>query len=187
MNLLQILQQRYWAKRMTDTSTILNIWDTIVRSNTFNFVIFVAILAWVFKKIDVNSTITLLQEKIIKAINDAKKERDDAHSKLLNAEKAVENLGSELGKIVTEAEKSAESINKKILEEAQKQISGLEANAEKIIAAEEKLVVSNLAKSTSKESLVNAETKIKDALAQTPTLHEKYINQSIDELDRLVL
>lgn len=170
---------------MTDLSTISNIWNTIVTSNTFNFIVFVLILAWVFKKIDVNKIIISLQKKIIKLIEDAKKEKEDALNNLSKAEKAVENLGEELKIIVDDAHKSAGVISSKILSEAQKQLESIEANANKVIEAEEKMLISNLTKSTSTASVDIAKSHITKTLEETPSLHEKYINESIDELDRL--
>lgn len=166
-------------------STISNIWDIIVKSNLFNFIVFVLILAWVFKKIDVASMIKSLQDKIIKIIDEVKKNHKDAKENLLSAEKSIEHLEEELEVIVKDAQKSADVISDKILTEAKKQLESIEFNAQRIIDAEEKMLISNLAKNTSKASIEHAQSHIKNTLAQTPSLHEKYINESIDELDRL--
>lgn len=165
--------------------SIVNIWNIIVYSNTFNFIVFVAIIAFVAKKIDISSAISALQSKIIKIIEDTKKEHQEAKDKLLQAEKAVENLPNELDGLIQDATKSAEIISQKVLLEAQKQIENIEANATKVIEAEEKLLISQLSKNTSKASVELAKAHIKNTLNETPTLHEKYINESIDELDKL--
>ena len=117
----------------------------------------------------------------------AKNEKDEAIGALNNAEKAVVNLDSELNTILNEAEKSAEVIGEKILTEAKKQIESIEANAIKVIEAEEKLLISKLTKSTSKASVQIAKSHVEKVLQETPTLHDKYIDESIDELDRLSL
>ncbi|MDD3436513.1 MAG: ATP synthase F0 subunit B [Candidatus Gastranaerophilales bacterium] len=172
---------------MINLEPISQIWNIIVKSNTFNFIIFVLILVWIFKKINVNAIITSLQQKIIKILDEVKKNHEDAKNELLSAEKAVENLGEELKVIVEDATKSAEVISQKILSEAQKQIESIENNATKVIEAEEKLLISKLTESTSLASVETAKKHIKSTLEQTPTLHEKYINESIEELDRLNL
>lgn len=168
-----------------DLTSIAKIWNVIVYSNTFNFIVFVAIIAWIVVKIDVKSAITSLQQKIIKIIEDVKKEHEDALSALKNAEKAVEKLPEELDGIMQDAAKSAETISRKILTEAEKQLESIETNAKKVIDAEEKLLISKLTKSTSSLSVDTAQKHIQNVLVETPTLHEKYINESIDELDRL--
>jgi F0F1-type ATP synthase membrane subunit b/b' len=170
---------------MTDLSVIPKIWSTIVESNIFNFVIFIWLFALIFKKIKLKEIIHSLQKKIVEILNNAKKTGEEAQNELLNAQKSVENLESELEIIFEDAKKSAEVIGDKILSEAQKQIENIEANAVKVINAEEKLITSNLTKSTSKISVEMAKTHIKNTLQQTPSLYEKYINESIDDLDRL--
>lgn len=170
---------------MLNFESISKIWNIIVESNTFNFIVFALIVAWIFKKIDIKNMISSLQQKIIKILDEVRKEHEDAKNELLNAEKAIENLEDELKNIVDDAHKSAEVISNKILDEAKKQIEGIEANAKKVIEAEEKLLISKLTRSTSQASVEAAKSHIKNVLEQTPTLHEKYINESIDELDRL--
>jgi F0F1-type ATP synthase membrane subunit b/b' len=169
---------------MADISTISHIWNIIVESNTFNFIIFALLIALILKKVNIAGAISALQQKIVKIIDDVKKERDDAHSELLQAEKAVENLSEELKEIVDDAQRSAKVLGERILTEAQKQIEDIEKNATKVIDAEEKLLISNLAKQTSQLSVATAKAHITSVLEQTPTLHEKYIDESIDELDR---
>jgi F0F1-type ATP synthase membrane subunit b/b' len=170
---------------MVDLSVISKIWNTIVESNTFNFILFIALFALIFKKINLKGAIHSLQAKIIKVLDDVKKETEEAHNLLVNAEKAVENLDEELNLIVEDAKKSAKVISEKTLAEAKNQIESIENNAKKVIDAEEKLLLSNLTKSTSKASVETAKAHVQNVLEQTPTLHEKYINESINELDRL--
>lgn len=166
-------------------ATISHLWNIVIESNLFNFIIFVLIFAWIFHKIDVKGIISNIQQKIIKLIDDVKKNKEDAYSDLVQAQKDIENLDSELKVIVDEARNSANVLSEKILTEAKKQVEDIEANAQKVIDAEEKMLIAKLTKSTSHSSVKAAEEHIKNVLVQTPTLHEKYINESIDELDRL--
>jgi len=165
--------------------TIYHIWNVFVTSNLFNFVVFIAIFAWIFKKFDLKGMLTGLQKKVSDLIEAAKREKAEATQELKKAETAVANLETELTVIVKEAQKSAEFISDKILKEAAAQIESIESNAVKVIDAEEKLLVSTLSKSASKASIAVAKSHIEKVLAETPTLQEKYINESIDELDRL--
>ena len=170
---------------MVDLSIVTKIWNILIESNTFNFIIFVAAFVLLFKKINLKGIISSLQEKILKVINEANDNKKEAEEGLFLAEKAVENLGAELKTIVLEAEKSAEVISKKILTEAENQIKSIEENAKKVIEAEEKLLVAQLTKNVSLTSVNAAKSNIQKTLQETPSLHEKYINESIDELDRL--
>lgn len=170
---------------MLNLETIMKIWRLVVESNTFNFIIFAAIIAWILKKINISLIITSFQQKIIKILDEVRKEGETAKNKLTHAEKSVEKLADELNAIVEDAKKSAEIISKKILAETQKQLEDIEFNAQKIIAAEKKFLISKLTKNTSKASVEAAKIHIRDVLTQTPDLHEKYINESIEELERL--
>lgn len=170
---------------MADLSNITRIWNLLVESNTFNFIIFVSLLALLFHKINLKGIISSIQEKVVKVIEEAKATQKEAENKLLLAEKSIENLDDELKVIVSEAQKSAETIGKKILSEAEKQLENIENNAKKVIEAEEKLIVSTLRKNTSLASVEKAKAHIKNVLSEAPSLQEKYINESIDELDRL--
>lgn len=171
--------------QMIDIATMLKIWDIIVESNTFNFVIFIVLLGLIMKKVNAAGAISSLQQKIVKIIDEAKQEKADALNALNQAEKAVENLSTELKEIVDDAQKSANVLGEKILNEAKKQVEDIENNAKKVIEAEEKLLISKLAKQTSQQSVEAAKSHITNVLNETPTLHEKYINESIDELDGL--
>lgn len=166
-------------------SIIAHIWNVIVESNTFNFIIFAAIIVWVFKKINGKAMISSLQEKIAKLIEDVKNTKQDAETKLRNSQKAVEYLPHELEGMMRDAGKSAKALEEKILSETESQVQNIYKNAEKIVDAEEKMLISKLTKGTSLNSVKIAEDNVKNAFAQDKSLHEKYINESIDELDRL--
>ena len=162
-----------------------HIWTVFVKSNAFNFVVFVLIFAWIIKKFNFKGMFEALQKKIADIIEEAKRTKAEAQQELITAEKEVENLPQVLNEIIQDAEKSANVIGEKILNEAKKQIESIESNAVKVIEAEEKLLISKLTKNTSKVSVEIAKSHVESVLEQTPSLHEKYINESIEELDRL--
>ena len=164
-----------------------NIWNLIVHSNTFNFLIFVSILAYICKKIDVSAMIAGLQKKIKKMIEDSKEAKAKAESNLSDAEEKVKNVKEEVETILKDADTTATKLSEKIAEDTQKQIENIKQNAEKVVEAEEKVLYTKLVKKTSIASLKTAETYIKNTLQNNETLHDKYINESIDELDGLNL
>lgn len=165
--------------------TIGNIWQTIVASNTFNFVLFVLIFVWIFKKIDIKGLFDSLHQKIVEILETAKKTKEDAHLELKDVEDSVKNLPKELEEIIEDAQKSSKVIEQKLLDEAKKQVEQIKSNAKKVIEAEEKMIKSVLTHKASKDSVEKAKVKVSSQLQTNPDLHEKYINASIDELDRL--
>lgn len=164
---------------------VLHMWNKIVMSNTFNFVIFVAILVYVFKKINIGNLITSLQTKIKQIIEAAKSFLGQAVLDFKKAEDEVKNVPQDVKKMISDAENTAEILSKKILEDANKQVQTIEKNAQKLVEAEEKKLSAQILQKTSKASVEIAKDHIKNVLNNNPNLHEKYINESIDALDRL--
>lgn len=166
-------------------SAVSHIWNIFVQGNFLNFTLFVLFFAWVFKKIHFGTIAKNLQKSIADKVEVAKKSKDDSVSELRVANKAVENIEAEISEIMSDAKKSAKVISEKIKNEAEKQVLSIEQNAQKVIDAEEKMLIAKLTKKTSKASVEIAKNQIVKALNENPALHEKYINDSIEELDRL--
>ena len=69
-----------------------HIWTVFVKSNAFNFVVFVLIFAWIIKKFNFKGMFEALQKKIADIIEEAKRTKAEAQQELITAEKEVENL-----------------------------------------------------------------------------------------------
>ena len=162
-------------------------WNVIVESNTLNFVVFVLILAYLCKKIDVNKIIENLQAKIQQMVEASKEAKEVAIKDLAKAEESVKNVATEVETILSDAKVTASKLSEKIAEDAKKQTESIKKNAKKIIEAEEKIIYNSLMKKASKASLEVAKNHIKDTLRNNEALQDKYINESIDKLDGLNL
>jgi len=162
-----------------------HIWNVFVTSNAFNFAVFIAIFALIFKRFNLSAIIVAAQNKVADMIDDAKKARAAAKLELFEAEKSTANLYNELQSIIHDAEKSAKVIGEKIIEDAHKLVENIEQNTVKVIDAESKMLISKLTKTASKASVEVAKSHVAKALEQNPNLHDKYINESIDSLDKL--
>ncbi len=164
----------------------MEIWELIVKSNTFNFVIFMLILIFVAKKVDISALLVSLQQKIIKLVEDSKLAVETSEDEVKKAENKLLKISNEVNSIIEDAEVTAEKLGKKILEDAKKQVEGIETNILKVIDSEIKKVNSNLSQKTAKVSLLVAKNHIKKTLDEKPQLHAKFINEGIEELDRLI-
>ena len=164
---------------------ILSIWKYFVESNTFNFVFFVIIIAFIFRKIDIKSVIAKLQKGIVDTIDKSKEEKAAAESGLNKAKKALKAIPEELEKILADAQKNADIISKNILEDGKLQVSKINQNTKKLIEADQRAVMAELIKGTSQEAIKLAENKLTEALNKDRGLHDKFIESSINELDRL--
>ena len=163
-------------------NTIGQIWNFIVTSNFFNFVVMVLILAWIVTKFDLINVLENIKINIQNTIKKAEEEKAAAEKELINAKKSVENLESEIKEKIDSAEKQAEKIAQNIALETEKKVTNIKNNIERAISAEEKTISARLSKKTALASSKLAKQHIKTLLEAHPELHEKYINQSIEEL-----
>ena len=73
-------------------NTIGQIWNIIVTSNFFNFVVMVLILAWIVTKFDLINVLENIKINIQNTIKKAEEEKAAAEKELINAKKSVEKL-----------------------------------------------------------------------------------------------
>ena len=165
----------------------IEIWDLIVRSNTFNFVLLVAIFCFLFKKINVSQVITKLQQDIINTIESVKKSKDLAGEKLSQAKDSVKYLDKDIQAQIHQAEATAKSISDSIFNNAEKRIEIINGNVDKTIATEEKSLSAKLTEKAAAAAVAIAKNHIINTLKNRPDLHDKYIGESIQELDRIQL
>ncbi len=163
-------------------NTVGQIWNFIVTSNFFNFVVMVLILAWIVKKVNLGTVLENAVNNIKNIISKAEEEKTSAEKELLNAQKSVKNLDFEIKEKIDTAEKQAEKIAKNIILDTEKKVQNIKSNIDRVLEAEEKTISARLSKKTATASSELAKQHIKSVLALHPELHEKYINQSIEEL-----
>ncbi len=166
-------------------SEIVNFWKLIVESNTFNFIVLMIIFAVLFKKLNISNTIEQVAQEISKAIENVKKERETAKNKLINAQKSIENLDNDIHQRLLEAEERANGISKQIEENTNSQIELIEKNIKRVILAEEKTLSAQMTEKTLKTSVEIAKKQIINMLKNSPELHNKFIDESIENIDKV--
>lgn len=166
-------------------NTILDIWNLIVHSNTFNFIVMLLILGWLVQKFKVTESLDVLKNNIIDSIEKAKQEKIDAQKVLSSAQDEVKNLDSEIKSRLSQAEEHAKSVAQRIIDDTENKVKQIEDNIERVVEAEEKTISSRLTGKTAKASIELAKNHITNLLKQHPELHDKYINDSINEIDRI--
>lgn len=160
-------------------------WDLIVRSNTFNFLILLAILAILWQKLEIDTKLEKMKVDIANFIENSKKERETADKHLASAKTSVENLDTEIQITLEKAKLSAQNVFDEIQDMAQKSIAKIEANVDKIIDNEKRKITTKLSDETISASIERASNKLKEMFTQNPQLHEQYINKSIETLERI--
>ena len=162
-----------------------NFWNIIVKSNTFNFAVLLLIFAILFKKLNVSALVEKIKQDIINTINNAKAERENAKNKLYDAQKSIEHIEEEIKQRLDEASLSGEGSAKQIAANADEQVKLIEKNISRVINAEEKTLSAKITEKTLKASIELAKQHIKNTLVNNPELHNKFIDESIDNIDRV--
>ena len=96
-------------------NTVIHIWDILVKSNTFNFIVMLFILGWIVKKFAIKDSLEGLKNSVINSIEKAKEEKENAKLELQKAEKSVENLEEEISSRIKSAKQHAENVAEKKL------------------------------------------------------------------------
>lgn len=163
------------------------IWDLIVRSNTFNFVLLVVIFCFVFEKIKITNIIDNLRQRIVDSIENAKNNKNLADTKLSKAKESVKNLDEDINSQLTQAKTTADSIAETVNKNTEKQIELINENVNKTITTEEKTISAKLTEKAASAAIAVAQFHILNTLKNRPDLQNKYIAESIQELDRIQL
>ncbi len=153
----------------------------ILHSNIINMIFVFCFLIWILKKANILGVLKSVQEKIKDSILKAEEEKATAQKNLQHAKENAKATEEQVGKILTDAKNSAESIYEKIENDAKQKVEEIEKNLNRMIKVEEKSAKEEIVTHLSKEAYELATNKIKDALSDE--LHHKYINNFIDSLD----
>lgn len=165
----------------------MEIWNLIVESNTFNFIILVIILWVLLQKMHVVSLLENLKDNIINKIEMSKSEREKAENELKKARNAVANLDNEIKESIELTRKNIEGAVKQTLENAELQAENILNNVKNVIENEEKQISSKLLNSTAQQAVQSAKDKIIARLKANPELHNKYIDEAIEDIDKVTL
>lgn len=168
-------------------SQLIALWNLILESNTFNFAILVVIFVILFQKLKIGEMISKIQSDIISAIEDSKLVRVKAEEKLQNAKMKVKNIDKEISEKLSIVSNRAQNLEKSIEDNVKTRVSQIENNAQRVISSELKNIKVELSSGVAKDAVELAEKFVIEKIRQNPELHDKYIDESIQELDRISL
>ena len=163
------------------------LWDLIVRSNTFNFVVLLAILAVIWNKLNISEKLKFMRQEIADFIEKSKQEKDNAQKKLKTTKKDVEHLSEEINETLEKAKISAQNVFDEIKQMTKIGIEKIEANVDKIIDNETRKINSKLTNETSQKAIDLAKEKLQKMFDENPQMHNTFIEQSIETLDKVKL
>ena len=162
----------------------MEIWNLIVKTNTFNFIIFVAIFAVIIKYAKVGQLIEGLRKKVVQTIDSSDEAKEQSLKELEDSKRKANMVGSEIKVILDEADLTAMRLDRKIMADASVQAEAIQNNAAKLVDSEGKHVISELSQNTALASVELAKRHIQRTLKEKPHYHAKFIEDSINEIDR---
>ena len=164
---------------------IISILKTLVQSNTVNFIIMVILLYVILKKVHIGAAF----EKMVEAIRNNIEKSEQTKSKSLETLETSQAKMAKLPEDIALLEKTSsdkiKAFEDKINSNTQKTIADLNGSVKRIMEIEEKKISNLVTKKTSKESVDLAKNKLIDLLKKEPELHNQFIQQSLDELDKV--
>ena len=159
----------------------------LIESNTVNFIIVLALILIVSKKLNINKYIDTIRNEIQNYVKDSENEKEEAEKSLENINEKIRHLPEEIKKIKKSTDISVKSINEKIKSDIENQKKDIQNNADRIMQLEIKKFKSKLTNILSEKSIEIAKDNAKEQLNNNKELHNIYIDKAIEEIDRISL
>ena len=163
------------------------IWQIIVQSNTLNFLIVLVVVLFIVSKLDVKSKLEAIKDEIRTYVDNSSQEKESAEKELDEINEKIKHLPDEIADIKQSAENNIRGIEKRINEEIEEKKKDIENNAKRILGLETKKFKSRLSGILSQASIDLAKNNALEQLNNNRELHDRYINEAIDEIDRIGL
>lgn len=159
--------------------------DFILRTNLFNFVIFITIIAYVYKKLDVNAMLKKSAEDVSERINNTEQAKTESEKTLSEIELTISHLEEEIDGIIKKSEENARLVGEKIIDEANMSAQSIRDNSVKTLENKTALLRNDILQRASKASVEIAGNHIKEELINNPDLHNRLIDESIEAIEGL--
>ena len=163
----------------------MQIWTLIVQSNTFNFIVLILLLALILKLIKIDDKFQNAIDNIKRTINQSKNVFEKSVEDLKSASESASNTEYEIDLIKQKGDNNILNFEQENTKELEKQIDLINSNTQKELNSKESELISKLSQNTIRASIELAKLHITKLLEKNPSYHEKFINDSISELNRL--
>ena len=157
--------------------------DYISRTNLFNFVIFLSILIFLFKKIDVVGMLDNMKNVVIENIEASKTSKSDSETHLKEIEEKVSHIEEEIDGIIKKSEQNAKLVGEKIIQDANHTVESIKDNSKKLVENKSALLKNDILKRASEASIEVARNHIVNELNNNYDLHQKLIDESLEALN----
>ena len=157
--------------------------DYISRTNLFNFVIFLSILIFLFKKIDVFGMLENMKNAVIENIEASKTSKSESETHLKEIQEKVSHIEEEIDGIIKKSEQNAKLVGEKIIEDANHTVESIKDNSKKLVENKSALLKNDILRRASEASIEVARNHIVNELNNNYDLHQKLIDESLEALN----
>lgn len=157
----------------------------IGRTNLFNFAIFLSVIIFLIKKVDVSNRLEQAKVSVDETIEDSKEVRVASETRLTSIEESMAHVGEEIDEILNKSEQNAKLVGEKILQEAQNTVLVIQENTGKALENSRIILKNELLKRASLASVEVARAHIINELSWNQGLHDKLIDESIEAIEGL--
>ena len=159
--------------------------DYIARTNLFNFVIFLSIIIFLVKKVNVSTKLEEAQNSIKNTIDESETTKFESEERLSSIEDSIAHIEEEIDAILQKSEENAQLIGEKIVQDGQKTALVIQENTSKALENSRTILKNELLKRASLASIEVAKKHIVDELSWNQGLHDKLIDESIETLESI--
>ena len=157
--------------------------DYISRTNLFNFVIFLSVLIFLFKKVDVVGMLENMKNTVVENIEASKTSKTESESQLKEIEEKVSHIEEEIDGIIKKSEQNAKLVGEKIIDDANHTVSSIKDNSKKLVENKSALLKNDILKRASQASIEVARNHIVNELNNNYDLHQRLIDESLEALN----
>ncbi len=164
-----------------------SVFKYILQSNVINFILMLVVLGLIVKKLNLGKSFDESISVVECGIKKSDEEKTASQSKLKEAKALIDRLPEDVAELKKAAEEKGEIFKSEIEGNAQKSILSFEKNIDATLDVEEKKISNVLTDKTIAASVELAKVQIQRLLNENPELHNKFISDSLDELDKVKL
>ena len=157
--------------------------DYISKTNLFNFIIFLSILIFLFKKIDVVGMLENMKNAVIENIEASKTSKSESETHLKEIQEKVSHIEEEIDGIIKKSEQNAKLVGEKIIEDANHTVESIKENSKKLVENKSALLKNDILRRASEASIEVARNHIVNELNNNYDLHQKLIDESLEALN----
>jgi F0F1-type ATP synthase membrane subunit b/b' len=159
----------------------------LATSNAINFALMLGILYWIIKKINLDNIFNIGINKIENEIKISEEKVNNSKKNLNQAEALLDGLEQDIKNLDNNCKEKIKVFEKQINENTSKSISDINESIDKILLIDEKKLSNLMIEEAANNSINQAKENIINLIKSNPDIHNKFIINSIEELDKVKL